>query len=141
MTDRLQTLERIALLHQVEFFAGAPTHVLAAIAGRATEITLAQGDRLVVEGDRGDCLYVIAAGRVRIEQSGTSIAESGVGDVVGELALLAAGPRTATAVAIEPGVFLRVGGEVLDELLLDHPDVTRGIIDVLVRRLVALGPP
>lgn len=141
MTDRLQTLERIALLHHVEFFAGAPTHVLAAIAAHASEVSLASGDRLVVEGDRGDCLYVIAAGRVRIEQAGTPIAESGVGDVVGELALLAAGPRTATAVATEPGVFLRVGGEVLDELLLDHPDVTRGIIDVLVRRLVALGPP
>ena len=140
MTDRLATLERVALLHGVEFFASAPTHVLAAIAGHVTEQTLDAGERLVVEGEPGDCLYVIAAGRVRIEQAGVQIAESGTGDVVGELALLAAGPRTATAVALEPLLVLRVGGEVLDELLLDHPDVTRGIIDVLVRRLIALGP-
>lgn len=140
MTDRLGTIERVALLHGVEFFAGAPTHVLASIADLATEVELDAGERLVTEGEPGDCLSVVAAGRVRIEQAGVAIAESAVGDVVGELALLTTGPRTATAVALEPCRFLRVGAEVVDELLLDHPEVTRGIIDVLVRRLVALGP-
>ena len=131
----LLTIERVALLHSVEFFAGAPTHVLASVAELASEVELGTGDRLMVEGDDGDCLYVIAAGRVRIEQGGRSIAELGPGEVVGELAVLSPGARTATAEVIEPGRFLRVGAEVMDELLLDHPDVARSIIEVLVRRL------
>jgi NTE family protein len=132
---RLLTIERVALLHSVEFFAGVPTHALASVAELATEVERSAGEHLMVEDDDGDCLYVIAAGRVRIEQGGRSIAELGPGDVVGELAVLSPGLRTATAEVIEPGRFLRVGADVMDELLLDHPDVARSIIEVLVQRL------
>lgn len=131
----LLTIERVALLHSVEFFAGVPTHALASVAELATEVEHGAGDRLMAEGEDGDCLYVIAAGRVRIEQGGRPIAELGPGDVVGELAVLSPGRRTATAEVTEAGRFLRVGAEVMDELLLDHPDVARSIIEVLVQRL------
>lgn len=131
----LLTIERVALLHSVEFFAGVPTYALASVAELATEVEHGAGDRLMVEGEDGDCLYVIAAGRVRIERGGRAIAEMGPGEVVGELAVLSPGARTATAGVTEAGRFLRVGAEVMDELLLDHPDVARSIIEVLVQRL------
>ena len=140
MSARFITIERVALLQSLEFFEGAPTHVLAAIAEHATEVELAAGEQLMVEGDDGDCLYVVASGRVRVVQGGRTISELGVGDVVGELAVLSPGPRSATANALEACTVLRVGAEVLDELLLDHPDVTRGIIEVLVRRLRKIAP-
>lgn len=134
MSDRT-AIERVALLHGVEFFAGVPTRVLASVAALATELTLGAGEHLIEEGADGDCLYVIATGRVRIERGGRALAELTAGEVVGELAVLSPGPRNATAVVIEPSTFLRVGADVLDELLLDHPDVSRSIIEVLVGRL------
>jgi CRP-like cAMP-binding protein len=140
MIDRFTTIERVALLQSLEFFEGAPIHVLASVAEQVTEIELAAGEQLMVEGDEGDCLYVVATGRVRIAHGDHTIAELGVGDVVGELSVLSPGPRSATAVVIDPGIFLRVGADVLDELLLDHPDVTRGVIEVLVRRLRDISP-
>jgi CRP/FNR family transcriptional regulator, cyclic AMP receptor protein len=132
---RLITIERVALLQSVEFFVGVPTHVLAAVARLAEEIEKDAGENLIVESEEGDCLYVIARGRVRVEKEGRPIAELGVGEVVGELAVLSPGPRSASVIASEPSLFLRVGADVVAELLLDHPQVTRGIIEVLVRRV------
>lgn len=135
MTDQLMTIERVALLHQVEFFAGVPSHSLASVSRLAEEVEKESGEPLIVEGEEGDCLYAIARGRVRIEQGGRNLTELGVGEVVGELAVLSPGPRNASAIALEPSLFLRLGAEVVAELLLDYPQVTRGIIEVLVGRL------
>ncbi|HSJ28396.1 MAG TPA: cyclic nucleotide-binding domain-containing protein [Acidimicrobiia bacterium] len=135
MTQQLITIERVALMQSVGFFAGVPTRVIASVARLADEIEMDTGETLIVESEEGDCLYVIVRGRVRIEKNGRVIAELGAGDVVGELAVLSPGPRYASAVTLEPSLFLRLGDEVVTELLLDHPQVTRGIIDVLVRRL------
>jgi CRP-like cAMP-binding protein len=140
VSDRLITVERVALLHGVEFFQGAPTHVLASIARHAVEVDKAAGTVLIEQGDSGDCLYVVASGRVRIDQDGRTIREVDAGDVVGDLALLSPGPRTASAVVTESALLLRVGADALDELLLDHPEVARGIIEVLVRRLRPIAP-
>lgn len=109
--------------------------MIASVARLATEIEKDTGESLIVETEEGDCLYVIARGRVRIEKGGVRVAELGAGDVVGELAVLSPGPRSASAIAMEPSLFLRVGEDVVTELLLDHPQVTRGIIEVLVRRV------
>jgi CRP-like cAMP-binding protein len=135
VTDQLITIERVALLHSVEFFAGVPSYVIASVARLAEEIERDTGESLIVESEEGDCLYVIARGRVRIEKGGRAVAELGAGEVVGELAVLSPGPRSASAIAVEPSLFLRVGEDVVTELLLDHPQVTRGIIEVLVRRV------
>lgn len=132
---RLITIERVALLQSVEFFTGVPTHVLASVARLAEEIEKDAGENLIVEGEQGDCLYVIVRGRVKVEKDGRPITELGVGEVVGELAVLSPGPRSASVIATEPSLFLRVGEDVVAELLLDHPQVTRGIIEVLVRRV------
>lgn len=142
MTAALITIERVALLHGVEFFRGVPTHVLASIAQHSQETTLGRGAVLIAEGEEGDCLYIIARGRVRIDRGGVALGELGAGEVVGELAVLCPGPRNASVTALEPSLFLRVGSEVIDELLLDHPEVTRSVIDVLVHRLrpVAADP-
>lgn len=131
----LITIERVALLHSVGFFAGVPTAVIASVARLADEVERDTGESLIVESEDADCMYVIARGRVRVEKGGRVIAELGSGDVVGEMAVLSPGPRHASVIAVEPSLFLRVGRDVVTELLLDHPQVTRGIIDVLVRRL------
>jgi CRP/FNR family transcriptional regulator, cyclic AMP receptor protein len=135
VSAQLITIERVALLHSVEFFAGVPSHVMASVARLAEEVEKKTGEPLIVESEEGDCLYVIARGRVRIEKGGRTVTELGAGEVVGELAVLSPGPRSASVIAIEPSLFLRVGQDVVSELLLDHPQVTRGIIEVLVKRV------
>jgi CRP-like cAMP-binding protein len=60
------------------------------------------GDAIVTQGEPGELVYVIAAGRVLVDRDGSVIRELGPGDVFGELALMLDVPRTATVTALQP---------------------------------------
>jgi serine/threonine-protein kinase len=63
-----------------------------------------EGAEIVREGDEADAAYILVEGAVEVCQNGGPIAELGPGEVFGEAALLAGGPRTATVVALTPVV-------------------------------------
>lgn len=81
--------------------------------------SFAAGDAIVWEGEPGDAAYVIVEGRCEIRKetpSGMQILQTiGPGDVFGEMAILAQGPRTATVVATEPTTVLVVTSQVLEQ--------------------------
>ncbi len=58
------------------------------------------------EGDHGDCAYVIETGQLEVFRSGKRgrkvLALLGPGEVIGEMAVIDHGPRTASAVAKKP---------------------------------------
>lgn len=60
------------------------------------------GTALVREGDPGDELYLVLDGLLNVESGGRTIAQVGPGAILGELALLEGGRRTATLVAQTP---------------------------------------
>lgn len=82
------------------------------------QTSFAPGDAIVREGEPGDTAYIIRSGRCRVTKSieGEEIVlrEMGPGDVFGEMAILAPGPRTATVVAIEPTTLHVVTAETLE---------------------------
>jgi hypothetical protein len=57
------------------------------------------GDRLVVEGDAGDELFLVLDGMLTVTVGGETVAEVGPGAVLGERALLEGGRRTSTLTA------------------------------------------
>jgi cyclic nucleotide-binding protein len=72
--------------------------------------TLAPGETLVEQGAPGDELYLVLDGVLAVEIDGEEVAEIGPGAIVGELAVLEGGTRTATLnarthcrVAVIPG--------------------------------------
>ena len=73
-------------------------------------MSVAAGAWLFHEGDAGDALYVVRAGRMEIvdEAAGTTIREIGRGDAVGELALLTDSPRAASVRAARAADLLAV---------------------------------
>lgn len=92
------------------------------------------------QGDDADSLYVILSGSVKISttsQGGkeTVLAFMGSGQVLGEIAVLDGGVRTASAVTIaEARVLVLRQGPFLD-YLESHPKVSLNIIRVLCERL------
>ncbi len=131
----LDVLDRALALHQAPLFAALSADELLPLAELCAEIELEAGERLFAEGEPGDSLYVIVAGRVAVEQGGRRVAELGAGECVGELAALDWEPRSATVVALEACELVRLERDDLLDQLGDHPELLRALAIVLVGRL------
>lgn len=87
------------------------------------EINVPNGTVLFRQGDPGDTLYVVHAGRIRLTLgSGAEmreIAVVGPGEFFGEISLLSGEGRTATAEAIEDSRLLVIGRDAFHMLLQD----------------------
>ena len=137
MTEPLPIVSRVATLHRVDLFAGIPGRVLVAVAAASDERHVDAGATIIEEGAVEDHLFVVVDGRVRVHRGGTTLVELGPGAIVGELAVLVPEPRSATVTALEPTHLLTVRKPVLDELLLDWPELANGVIASLVAKLRA----
>ena len=98
-------LSRIPLFSQLD---GAE---LAQIAAAGTRRTVAAQERIFTQGDRGDALYVILEGAVRVHLTGADgleveLSTLDAGEVFGSLALLEDQPRSASVTAIAPSSLL-----------------------------------
>jgi hypothetical protein len=101
----------LELLGRTSIFAPLPYAALRRLAASLGERRAGAGEVLVRQGDRGDVVYVIADGRVSVDQDGDVLGELGPDDVFGELALVLDVPRTATVTATEPVVLRTLGRE------------------------------
>ena len=137
--DSLGLVERVAALHRVELFAGIPGRVLAAVAELADEVRASPGDVLIEEGAVEAHLYAVVQGRVRVHRGNQALVELGPGTTFGELAALVPQPRTASVTALEPTLALRLDKAVLDDLLVEWPELAHGVIEALVGRLRAIA--
>lgn len=90
---------KIELLKRVPLFAGCSKGELRRLSSIADEIDLREGTVLTREGKTAHEFFVIIDGAVRVTKEGKKLADLGAGDWLGEIALLAKTPRTATATA------------------------------------------
>jgi MFS family permease len=92
----------VELLQQTSIFGPLPYVTLRRLAASLEEHQALEGEAVITQGEPGELVYVIAAGRVRVSRDGGVIRELGPGDVFGELALMLDVPRTATVTALQP---------------------------------------
>jgi CRP/FNR family transcriptional regulator, cyclic AMP receptor protein len=84
------------------FLAGIPDDELDAVASIASEREFAAGETVMAEGDFGHSMLLIEEGTADVSVEGTEVRKVGPGDVVGEVAILSSGRRTASVVASSP---------------------------------------
>ena len=72
------------------------------LAAFASETSIASGQILMLQGDYSNDLIAIEEGTARVEKDGTEIGNVGPGDLIGEMGLLANGPRSASVIATSP---------------------------------------
>lgn len=81
--------------------------------------TFRAGSFILREGEEGDAAYIVVAGKCQIQKDlpgGAEVLQTvGPGAVFGEMAILDAGPRTASVVAVEDTVVLVVRSTVLEQ--------------------------
>ena len=128
------------LLASIPLFRPLDRVERAALAQVVEAITLPAGQAIFDYGDPGDALFVVRSGRVEVfltDDTGTRIVleQHGPGTFFGEVGLLAPGPRTTSAVAVEDLEALRVDRDDLEQLLRLHPTVALDLVDVVGQRL------
>ena len=133
----ITTAEKVLFLKGIELFAAVPSEDLVEIAAITTEVAAEESEEVFREGDRGDALYLVVEGSVRVERGDRTLAVLGVRDVFGEMSLLDADPRSATAVAASSLTLLRIGRDEFTAVLRERPEVAAGVLRVLSRRLRA----
>ena len=84
------------------FLAGVPEDELGAVAAVASELEFAAGETVMAEGDFGHSVLLIEDGTAAVSVDGTRVREMGPGEMLGEVAVLASGRRTASVVALTP---------------------------------------
>lgn len=111
----------------------------AALRGEGHRRPFSRGQTLFVEGDRPERVFLIERGRVLITCTGlegkeTVLGLEGPGDVLGELSVLDGGPRSATAVTLEPVEAVVAPASALLRAARDI-ETAHELIRILARRL------
>lgn len=129
------TVEKTLLLKNAELFQEIADESLASIAALLEEQSVEAGTTLFDKGEPGHALYVIAEGSVKVHDGNHELAVLHENDFFGELSLLDAEPRSASITTLSDCLLLRLEQAVFYEAVALYPDVLKGIVRTLCRRL------
>ena len=135
----MQNRQKAARLAETKLFDKLDEAWLAKLADRAGYQVCEAGQTIFVQGERGDRLFIIVEGVVKL------LVRSRLGDsielvrhtrpaVLGELAVLDGGRRSASAETVEPTTLLHLTDAALFEVMEAQPQVAKA----LLRRLAGV---
>lgn len=131
---------RIDVLRGVSVFEGLDRTALAALARAARERPFRQGDTPFLQGDPADTHYVVAWGRLRLDQTtpdGRNLVLRflGPGALLGSVAVLRGVPYPATPTAVEDGMLLAWGAGGFADLMQAYPAIGVNALKMVGGRL------
>lgn len=135
--ERLLLIEKVLILKSLSIFRDTPENILAELAPLMHEMEYEKGILIFSEGQIGDCMYIIHQGSVRIHKGHITLAVLKEKEVFGELSLLDAETRSASATTADNAILFRIDQEPFYELIESRPEVARGFIKMLCKRLRA----
>lgn len=98
-----------------------------------------RGTVLFREGERGEEMFVVQRGQVRIsvQVGGVErvLSTLGPGEFLGEMSILSGNPRSATATCVEDARLLVVGGRTFEAMLRANSEIAIRMIRKLAERL------
>jgi uncharacterized membrane protein len=126
-SDEADSLSRIPL------FKRLTPDELEQLAAEVDQVKFGADEIIFNEADKGDALYVVESGSVRIwvldeDVKPVTLAELKNGEFFGELAVLDRGPRSTNATAISETVLHRLSSDDFQAFLMKHPDVAIDVI-------------
>ena len=131
---------KLELLKRVPLLAGLGGREIEEVGRLVDEVDIPAGHVLMREGDTGREFFVLVTGTVGIDLGGTRIRTLEPGDFFGEIALLAEGPRTATATADTAATVLVLGHREFHSLMDRFPAIRTCVLEALAKRIRSLEP-
>lgn len=93
------------------------------------------GDVIFSEGEDADKMYLVIEGQVRLTVNGEPMSTEVPGGIIGEMALIDSGTRSATATAITDCTLAPIDQEKFVSLLQQKPEFSLHVMSVLADRL------
>ena len=129
-----------ALLSSIPFFSNLEPDALATLASNMRLRKFRRNQPIFDQGDPGDCLFIISAGRVKLfietgDGDQLTILHCGVGECFGEMAVLDGQSRSASAEAMEPTEAWIVTRETFVDLISHNPGSSLALISFLCAKL------
>ena len=127
LSDKAESLARVTFFKRLE-----PAE-LEQLASRVEQVTFEPEATIFSENDKGDALYVVHSGTVRIwildeDAEPVTLTELEQGAFFGELAVLDRGPRSTNATAVDNTVLHRLSSDDFQQFLLQHPEASIDVI-------------
>lgn len=114
---------KLARLKTSPTFAHLGNRRLKALAAFTDDVDVPAGTVLMEQGSRPHELEVIVEGSADVLVDGNKVGEVGPGAVLGEIALLNRGTRSATVVTTSPARLIVISGSAFDDLMDQHPEI------------------
>ena len=129
------TLEKAMILKSVDLFASIPSQELIRVAQIAEEEEYQPDTSLCKEGDFGDCMYIIANGKVKVHKGDRTLVELEKGAFVGDMALLDQEPRSADLTISAETTLLKISQDAFYELMSSNFEIMNWILKIISSRL------
>ena len=127
-------------LRSVPLFASLDDQAATNLRNLLSEQNVTRNTRLFRHGDKGDAMYLIESGRVRIsiedeEKNEVTLAELAQGDFFGEMSLIDGRQRSADAQVIADGRLAILSRDSFLAFVRNNPDVPLKMLSALTERL------
>jgi type IV pilus assembly protein PilB len=128
-------------LTEVPLFAGLTAEQCGELQARMATLEFPPMAQIMREGARGHNALLILAGRVSVRRRDPEtglefeLAQFGAGQMIGEMALLADRPRSATVVALEQTTCASLDRDAFEDALQMHPHIALSLAGALAERL------
>jgi CRP-like cAMP-binding protein len=98
------------------------------------------GERIFLERDAGDAMYVVRSGSVDVISFGQVLEQVHVGGVFGEIAIINDAPRKAAALASQTTEVAVIDKPTFLALIADEPDFALAVMEVMAERVRRSAP-
>lgn len=102
--------------------------------GKFTTEIVPAGTTFITEGKPNDYLWVLATGRCEVSGDGTAVTELGSGAAVGEMSLVTGRPASASVVAVESAVLLKLSKHDFTAVANNHPTLVAELERLVLAR-------
>ncbi|MHB1220301.1 MAG: cyclic nucleotide-binding domain-containing protein [Alphaproteobacteria bacterium] len=131
--------EEVDALRRIPLFSNLEPSKLKLLAFTSERLTYAKGQAIFRQGDMGDAAYIVLEGQADVmigaADSQRKVATIGKHSIIGEIAVLCDVPRTATVVAADKLVALKISKDLFLRMVKEFPQMAVEIMRELARRL------
>lgn len=129
-------------IEAVPIFSNLSSEEMLEIARITTEKSYLKGEHIYLSGDKGNKLYVIHSGKVKISRISPSGKEQvirvlGAGDFMGELSLFSESTFTDNSEVMEDTTLCLIEGHHIKNLMAKYPTIAFKVLEELSKRLDA----